>query len=348
MGRNPKISVTAVLIVLASAACAGPSAPPSAGPGAGPTLSATIAPASPSPSASAPSAMALPAPLSLPSSGRILFTVEGAGEDRPAYLDPAGLHEIPAEPDTSMAHAVWASADTIIFDSERAGGRHLFRMGVDGKDVAQLTSGGVEERASVSPDGSKIAYASYVDSFQGADLGLHIANADGTNARALTARGQTGAKGSATSPAFSPDGMWIAFERSIDPDAGVGGLFLIRTDGTGLRRLTDDSLGAGYPRWSPDGKRILFSQRVDAITFAPGPLWVVDIASGARSPLTDPADRGSSFEGDWSPDGLQIAYLHFSPDAGAVELRVMTIGAKGSTTLWSAPDRGTETPDWGP
>ena len=81
---------------------------------------------------------------------------------------------------------------------------------------------------------------------------------------------------------------------------------------SGLRRLTDDTLGAGYPRWSPDGKRILFSQRVEATTFAPGPLWVVDVAGGKPMPLTDPTDPGLVL-GRLVAGRRQIVFDYFVP-----------------------------------
>jgi TolB protein len=256
------------------------------------------------------------------------------------------LHEIATIRDDTLAKASWASADSIIFDSERDVRRHIFRMGLDGSDVLQLTSGAaIQERPAVSPDGSTIAYADIVDAPLGADLGLHLANADGTNPRALTKGHAGGVDGNDTSPAFSPDGRWIAFERAIDYESGKGGLFLIRVDGTGQRRLTDDTLGAGYPRWSPDGKHILFSQRVEATTFAPGPLWIVDVAGGKPRPLTDPRDPGWSFSGDWSPDGRQIAFDYFLPGASQAELRVMDADGTHPVTLLTC---GCETPDWGP
>ena len=301
---------------------------------------------SPHPSiATSASPAALGSPLSLPTNGRILFVIEGMSGNHPVYLDKNGLHEIPTVLDTTLAKAVWASGHSIIFDSERDVRRHIFRMGLDGRNIVELTSGdAIQERPAISPDGSTIAYADFVDSYLGADLGLHLANADGTNPRALTKGGKGGVNGGDTSPAFSPDGHWVAFERAVDFDSGTGGLFLIRTDGSGLRRLTDDTLGAGFPRWSPDGKRILFSQRVEATTFAPGPLWVVDIGGGKPTPLTNPTDPGISFSGDWSPDGRQIVFDYFVPGASQAELRVVDADGTHPSTLLIG---GAETPDWG-
>ena len=141
--------------------------------------------------------------------------------------------------------------------------------------------------------------------------------------------------------AFSPDGTWIAIQRVVDPNVPTAGLFLIHPDGTGLRRLTDDASGAGYARWSPDGKQILYSN-------AASQLWVVDVASGKTQRLSDPADPGQFNDASWSPDGMQIVYRHFTPGSG-IELVVARADGTDPKTLWGAPlDHGAFRPDWRP
>lgn len=278
-----------------------------------------------------------------------MFTTEPTGGNRVVFIDSVGLHEIPmAVADTTLAHAVWATADSIIFDSERAGPRHLFRVRTDGDGLAQLTSGDAsQDSAAVSPDDSTIVYG---EADQRHDLGLHIANADGTGVRALTKAADVDALGGDDEPSFSPDGKWVVFERVVDPDAGKAGLWVIRTDGAGLRRLTDDATDAGHPRWSPDGKQILFTGRNDATTFAPAPLWVVDVAGGAPRPVTDPNSTGGSFSGDWSPSGRQIVYVYYQLGWGTNELRLVNADGTNRSTLWqpaTGNGAGAETPDWG-
>ena len=54
------------------------------------------------------------------------------------------------------------------------------------------------------------------------------------------------------SPAWSPDGRWLAFERA-------GHLYVIKVDGTGLRRLTRRPPGDREAAWSPNGRYIAFT-----------------------------------------------------------------------------------------
>jgi Tol biopolymer transport system component len=303
--------------------------------------SPTMTPSDPAVAATGtPSRTTWPAPASLPAAGRILFTIERDGESHLAYIDPAGFHLIPTANDNSFANAIWAPNDTIIFDSERAGPRHIFRMGVDGRKAVQLTSGDTaQDSAAVSPDGSLIAYGD-VSSSENRDIGIHLSNIDGSKVRDLTPGGGPGVDGE-DDAAFSPDGRWIAFQRVVNPDAHLAGLFIIRPDGTGLRRLTADTSGAGYARWSPDGQRILFSSGTSA-------LWIVDVASGKSRQISDPTDPGLFTDANWSPDGRQIVYRHFTPGTPAsIELVLANADGSHQSMLWVAPiGYGGNRPDW--
>ena len=100
-------------------------------------------------------------------------------------------------------------------------------------------------------------------------------------------------------PSISPDGHQIIFNYN----AGEGpDLFVINVDGSGLRQITNDH-GSFWPRWSPDGKRIVFT------TFAG--LRSVVIATmpadgGERKILT--SDLWESVGGFYTPDGKQIIF----------------------------------------
>jgi eukaryotic-like serine/threonine-protein kinase len=101
------------------------------------------------------------------------------------------------------------------------------------------------------------------------------------------------------SPQFSPDGKWMAFAsgRSGAPEIWVAG-----SDGLNLRRLTFfDGYFAGTPRWSMDGKRIVFDARPPA---SKPSIYVVPASGGQPVRLTNS-------EGDvpsWSRDGRWIYY----------------------------------------
>jgi Tol biopolymer transport system component len=102
-----------------------------------------------------------------------------------------------------------------------------------------------------SPDGRRIAFTQFsVDlNTMAAWSDLFVMNVDGAGLRQMTfARPSQ----HVTSPAWSPDGQFLAFDVQISPDLLVTvqstDLYAIRADGTGLTRLTND--GRSYsPAW---------------------------------------------------------------------------------------------------
>ena len=75
---------------------------------------------------------------------------------------------------------------------------------------------------------------------------LYLMNADGSNPHQITPSG-----GNSQGPSFSPDGNWIAFTAYFDhygEDLGCE-IYIMRRDGSDLRRLTNNDYCDWQPRW---------------------------------------------------------------------------------------------------
>jgi Tol biopolymer transport system component len=102
----------------------------------------------------------------------------------------------------------------------------------------------------------------------------------------------------ATQQKLSHDQQWIVF---TSLGAQQEDLFLIRRDGTGLRRLTNDTWKDRAPGWSPDDRHIIFfSDRSGRYE-----LWQINPDGSELKQLT------------WT-QGPQIQWSHWSPDGKSI------------------------------
>jgi Tol biopolymer transport system component len=113
---------------------------------------------------------------------------------------------------------------------------------VNGRPTSDLAGHRVRGNAPTwSPDGKRIAF----DTWQ-IDLdspGIYAINTNGAGRRRITPSGLA-----ATDPAWSPDGRWIAFIGSRRSTPSRRSVYVIRPNGTGIRRL---ALGDFSPAWLP-------------------------------------------------------------------------------------------------
>jgi dipeptidyl aminopeptidase/acylaminoacyl peptidase len=118
-------------------------------------------------------------------------------------------------------------------------------------------------------------------------------------------------------PQVSPDGKWIAFVvRATDLAANKGrtDLWWVGADGLGLKRLTTDPANDWNPRWSADGRSILFLSTRSGSSQT----WRIGVTGGEAQQLTDlPLDVGNLVV---SPNGTHIAFtMDVFPDCDNLE-----------------------------
>jgi tricorn protease len=130
---------------------------------------------------------------------------------------------------------------------------------------------------------------------------LWTCDLDGRNVKRLTA--SLGAK---SSPAFSPDGRWIAFSAQ---HAGNIDAYVVATEGGVPRRLTWHPGADVVQGFTPDGKSVLFTSPRAVYTTRYTQLFTVPVEGGPEEQLSIPhANRAV-----YSPDGSRLAYSPLSP-----------------------------------
>ena len=109
-----------------------------------------------------------------------------------------------------------------------------------------------------------------------------------------------------TSPAFSPDGKWIAFSAALDGNTDV---YVVPAEGGVPRRLTwhpGADVAAGF---TPDGKSVLFTSPRAVYTTRYTQLFRVPVEGGAEEPIAIPNVNRAAY----SADGSRIAYNPGAP-----------------------------------
>lgn len=160
--------------------------------------------------------------------------------------------------------------------------------------------------------------------------GFIIADVNGSNLRFLTFSSFT------DGAVWSPDAKRLAFTKD-------GGLYMINSDGSGLRKVTSDSkVFSGRPSWSPDAKSLAFgafatagaSQAVQVFTIGADGTGLNQLTSGA-SPSLEPS---------WSPDGTRIVYTFSNGDSEIYAMNASDGSAK--TNLSRNPSTADISPCW--
>jgi TolB protein len=230
-------------------------------------------------------------------------------------------------------------------DAEQTTGA-LFTIRPDGSGERQVTHppAGVHDRnPDVSPDGRRIVFQRSGPTMDD----IFVVNADGSGLRQLTSMGHPegtclpDSGNCSTSPAWSPDGRWIAFGRMsgpvVDGLVETFALFVMRADGSHVRQLTQrrpQATGAtgedAEPQFSPDGKKLLFQRRnvrtarpVDGVA-----IWTLDLRTGRERRVT-PFHLQAGDTPDWSPDGRRILF-HDNLDRPDASANLYTIRPDGS------------------
>jgi hypothetical protein len=204
--------------------------------------------------------------------------------------DGSNLHNLTEDSPRSDLHPDWSpDGEQIVFESDRSGISQIYIMNADGSGPKALTAGpDWNTEPKWSPDGNWIAYHCRqggetnicVVSPEGEPAGepisgvkpawssgeqlaflcyrnsqsdLCIAHPDGSDSVNLTHT-----PSDEHSPAWSPDGNWLAFVSNRGNDLEIYTICVTCPKTPDSLRLTFEPRSAGAPIWSPDGRQIAY------------------------------------------------------------------------------------------
>lgn len=162
----------------------------------------------------------------------------------------------------------------VIFSSQRESDRRwrLYTIWADGNAEKNLRREG--NSPTFAPDGYRFAFESCDNT--GNQCGLWVGDLEHSEFDAKPILGNARAK----SPDWSPVGEQIAYMADLN---GNWDLYVVNSDGSSNRRLTDTASVDGLPAWSPDGKWLAFlSNRGDNWG-----IWLLNVANGHTQQLFD-------------------------------------------------------------
>jgi eukaryotic-like serine/threonine-protein kinase len=138
--------------------------------------------------------------------------------------------------------------------------------------------------------------------------------------------------------AFSKDGQWVTYVAYRE-----GSLWRSKVDGSERLQLTFPPMYPVLPRWSPDGRRIIFFEF--AVSAAkPARIYEVSGEGGSLRQLM-PDDPRQQLDPNWSPDGTKIVFSNESNDPSSA-IHVFDVASR---QIYDLPDsKGLYSPRWSP
>ena len=180
--------------------------------------------------------------------------------------------------------------ESILYAHGMENGTDLYTVPVTGSESPRrvtVSRGLNAVSPSYSPDGRRIVFVTN----RPGGLVLYIADADGTNAEALTPF-NFGDKTTRTDPSWSPDGRLVAFQAEM---GGAAQIYSVSPNRSGAPKQYTNEGRNEDPSWSPDSRHLVFTSNRSGKS----ELWVLDTESNRVRQLTHGASGAKA--GAWSP-----------------------------------------------
>jgi TolB protein len=215
----------------------------------------------------------------------------------------------------------------IVFVSNKNGSKEIYECDFDGYGVEQLTNAkSIAMNPALSPDGRYLAYISFA-----------------SGRPTLYIRELAGGKiASVGKSSVSIDPGWrnnseVAATLSLD---GNQAIYLVKTDGTLVRRVTNNKSIDISPTFSPDGSKMAFVSSRNGLP----QIFIQDLQSGLVKRLTFSGRYNT--QPSWSPAGDKIAYTTWEKNG---EINIFVINADGSGLMQLTKNsRENKSPSWSP
>ena len=205
----------------------------------------------------------------------------------------------------------------IVFTAKSATTSSIYAMDFDGANPYKVSNNTSQNILPAwSPSGGQIAYSSFMRN----NPDLYVASAGGGRPRQLSSQ-----HGMNTGASWSPDGRQIALTLSKDGNPEI--YVISASDGSIIRRITNDKAIDTSPAWSPDGAQLAFVSDRNG-----GPqIFVVSAAGGAA--------RQVSFNGSynttptWSPKAGKHIIAYTTRDGGTYDIVALDLDTKATTRI---------------
>lgn len=206
----------------------------------------------------------------------------------------------------------------LYFASDRSGTMNLWRVSIDeesgkvlGAPEPVTTPSGYSQHISFSRDGSRLAYVQVANRINIQRVGFDPASGELDGKKEWVTQGSRRTAGAD----ISPDDQWLVFYNYGETQED---LFIIKSDGTGLRQITDDVYRDRGPRWSPDGEQIAFySDRSGKYE-----IWLIRPDGSGLRQLTFTEGGTSVYYPYWSPDGRRLSYAARGEPTSIIDVEV--------------------------
>jgi molecular chaperone DnaK len=201
-----------------------------------------------------------------------------------------------------------------------------------------IEGGGNDTNPSLSPDRATMIYSH--------DGRLRVAAVDGSDSRDLFDPVPDECAKTMTRPAWDPSDPTRIASACQNAD-GTWGLYVIRLDGTVLKKLSEDDDKVGDPGYSPDGAQVVFWAAPADSGFDGGELFIAN-ANGDGKPRRLTKSTATRHDADpaWSPNGNAIAFRRREKSNSDVYV-VAADGSQSPRALADDP-ADEQDPSWSP